>query len=136
MAVLVIDSSITAAWCLKEETTAYTEGILSAVSGLIEAAAPRLWAYEVRNCVLMGMRRKRITQADADGFLGSLPDLRIRLTDPVSYDELSIWRGGSDSPSTTPPYLDLALREGLPLATLDDDLIRAAQQSGVAIFHP
>ena len=88
MAVFVIDSSISAAWCFKDEATAYTEGILIVVSGVGEAVAPRLWAYEVRNSVLVGLRRKRITQRDAEGFLESLSDLRIRLTDPVSYDEV------------------------------------------------
>ena len=86
MAAFVIDSSIAAAWCFKEESTDYTEGILTAVSGLGEALAPRLWAYEIRNSVLTGVRRKRITKSDADEFLKSIPDLRIRLTDPRSYD--------------------------------------------------
>ena len=31
-------------------------------------------------------------------------------------------------------YLDLALREGLPLATLDEDLIKAAKRAGVKRF--
>jgi hypothetical protein len=31
-------------------------------------------------------------------------------------------------------YLELAIREGLPLATLDDDLRRAACASGVALM--
>jgi predicted nucleic acid-binding protein len=30
-------------------------------------------------------------------------------------------------------YLELAIREGLPLATLDDDLRRAASDAGVAL---
>jgi len=30
-------------------------------------------------------------------------------------------------------YLELAIREGLPLATLDDDLRRAASAAGVAL---
>ena len=31
-------------------------------------------------------------------------------------------------------YLELALREGLPLATLDKDLLRAARKSDVEIY--
>jgi predicted nucleic acid-binding protein len=30
-------------------------------------------------------------------------------------------------------YLELAIREGLPLATLDDDLRRAAARAGVVL---
>jgi predicted nucleic acid-binding protein len=33
-------------------------------------------------------------------------------------------------------YLDLALREGLPLASLDNALCKAAENSGVAMFQP
>ncbi|MGH9627601.1 MAG: type II toxin-antitoxin system VapC family toxin [Bryobacteraceae bacterium] len=83
MGVLVIDASIAAAWCFKDETTDYTEGVLTAVSGDSDAVAPRLWAYEVRNSVLMGLRRGRIAKTDAEEFLKSLPALRIRLIDPA-----------------------------------------------------
>ncbi len=57
MAVFVVDASIAATWCFKEEATDYTNGILDAISELSEALAPRLWAYEIRNVVLMGLRR-------------------------------------------------------------------------------
>ena len=79
--------------------------------------APRLWAYEIRNSVCMGMRRKRITKTDAEEFFQSLPYLRIRLTDPVSYDVVF---GLADRFGLTvydAAYLDLALREKLPLAS-------------------
>jgi predicted nucleic acid-binding protein len=33
-------------------------------------------------------------------------------------------------------YLDLALRRGLPLATLDDDLKKAASAVGVTLYAP
>ena len=136
MANLVIDSSVAAAWCFQEEATSYTEGVLSTVAAADEALAPRLWAYEVRNSALLGVRRGRVTRTDARVFLESLHELRIRLADPVSYDRiydvadrhgLTIYDGAC---------LELAAREGLPLATLDKALIRAAAESGVAIFQP
>ena len=81
MTAFVIDSSVAAAWCFSDEATNYTQGVLDVVSALTEATAPRLWAYEVRNTVLMGVRRKRITKADGNGFLESLRDLPILLQD-------------------------------------------------------
>jgi len=33
-------------------------------------------------------------------------------------------------------YLELAIREGLPLASLDDDLRRAATAAGVVMVEP
>ena len=86
MAFLVVDSSLVAAWCFPDERTDYTNAVLRAVSAPLEAVAPRLWAYEVRNSVLMGFRRKRITRAHAQDFLQAIKSLPIRLSDPVSYD--------------------------------------------------
>ena len=54
---------------LSDQRTDYTNAALRVVSKPIEAAAPRLWASEVRNSVLMGLRRKRIRKADAEDFL-------------------------------------------------------------------
>jgi len=88
MADLVIDASLASAWCFPDERTAYANGVLEAVSSSLEAFAPRLWAYEIRNSVLMGLRRGRISKADAVSFLASLADLNIHLTDPVSYDDV------------------------------------------------
>jgi predicted nucleic acid-binding protein len=66
MADLVIDASLASAWCFPDERTAYANGVLRAVSSSVEAFAPRLWAYEVRNSVLMGLRRGRISKGDAE----------------------------------------------------------------------
>ncbi len=133
---LVIDASIVTAWCFKDETTDYTNGILQAISASREALAPRLWAYEVRNSVLTGVRRKRITKADAEDFLDSLKSLPIRLTDPLSYDAVFTLADRHNLTVYDAAYLDLALRESLPLASLDQELIRAASRSGVALFRP
>jgi len=86
MPAMVVDSSLAASWCFPDERTDYTNAILQAISAPLEAVAPRLWAYEVRNAVLMGLRRKRITHADALEFLESIEGRPIRLADPVSDD--------------------------------------------------
>ena len=136
MADLVIDVSISATWCFKDEATDYTENLLDAVSGSSEATAPTLWAYKIRNSVLSGVRRKRITQADADAFLQSIADLRIILVDPVSYDDIFALAGRHKLTVYDASYLDLAIRLQLPLASFDAELIRAAAQVGVAMFKP
>src|SRR5258708_6824382 len=88
MPAFVVDASLASAWCFPDEHTDYTYGVLHAVSNSLEAVAPRLWAYEVRNSVLMGSRRGRITKEHALDFLTSLEALHISLTEPVSYDRL------------------------------------------------
>lgn len=136
MADLVIEASVATAWCFKDETTPYTEGVLTAISTTADALAPRLWAYELRNSVLMGVRRRRITKADAQAFLQSLPALRLRLADPPSYDDVFQLAERHSLTVYDAACLDLALREGLPLASLDAALVRAAQTVGVAMFQP
>jgi len=135
MARFVIDASIAATWCFKDESTAYSDAVLEAVTGPSEALAPRLWAYEIRNVLLVGLRRKRVAHPDADVFLDSLRDLRIRLTDPGSYDNVFALANRFGLTVYDAAYLDLALQENLPLASLDKELITAARQCGVASFQ-
>lgn len=72
MAALVIDSSIAAAWCFPDEITPYSSHILQVLAAPTEAVTPRLWAYEIRNSVLIGLRRKRISLSHAEDFLNTL----------------------------------------------------------------
>ena len=116
---LVIDASLASAWCFPGERSEYANQVLRTVSFSMKAFAPRFWAYEIRNSVLAGLRRRRIGKADAESFLGSLADLNIHLADPVSYDAA---------------YLYLAIREGAHLASLDHALPKMAVNSGVALF--
>ena len=98
--------------------------------------APRLWAYEIRNSIMVGLRRRRITKAAAENFLNYIKRLPIRLTDPLSYDDLFALADSHGLTVYDAAYLELALRKGLPLASLDNQLIRAAERSGVVIFQP
>ena len=135
MADLVIDASVASAWCFPDERREYANAVLGAVSSSpLVAIAPRLWAYEVRNSVLMGLRRGRISKADAEIFLGSLADLSIRLSDPVSYDAVFELAERSGLTVYDAAYLDLAIRQSAQLATLDDALHKAAVRAGISIF--
>jgi predicted nucleic acid-binding protein len=136
MADFVLDSSVAAAWCFPDEQTDYTNAVLRTLSTRSEAVAPRLWAYEVRNSVLMGFRRKRITRTEAEEFLLSIQGLPIRLSDPLSYDAVFRLADRHGLTVYDAAYLDLAVRERVPIASLDGSLIGAAAQSGIAIFQP
>lgn len=126
MANLVIDASVASAWCFPDEQTAYTNGVLHAVASSLIGFAPRLWAYEIRNSVLMGLRRGRITKTDAEEFLISLGDLNIHLADPVSYEVVFAMAQSNGLTVYDAAYLDLAIREGSELATVDIALRKAA----------
>jgi predicted nucleic acid-binding protein len=95
---------------------------------------PPLFRIEVGNALLIAVRRKRITAELRDWAFGRIGELPLEQdrhgaaytwTDCV---ELAVAHGLSLYDAT---YLELARRLGLPLATLDDRLARAAEQAGV-----
>jgi predicted nucleic acid-binding protein len=132
----VIDASIATSWCFGDEATSHTEAVLDAVASVAGGVAPRLWAYEVRNSVLIGRRRGRITQSDAEEFLRSLSALNITLSDPVSYDHLFSLASQYKLTVYDAAYLDLALKDALPFCSLDKDPVRAAEEAGLSLFKP
>ncbi len=135
MAAFVVDASLVASWCFPDERTTYTEAVLDAVSNASDVVAPRLWAYEVHNSVLIGLRRNRITSAHAKAFLEDLRSFRIRLTDPLSYRNVFALADRYVLTVYDAAYLDIAIREGLPLASLDKKLVSAATDSGVHLLQ-
>lgn len=134
MAAFVIDASVASTWCFKDELTDYTDAVLDAVSGSVIAIAPRLLLYEVHNTTLMGLRRQRIDKADADAFLQLFSSLPIQITDPPSYSAIFALAQRHGLTVYDAAYLDLAMREGLPIASLDKNLVRAAGDAGLSFY--
>jgi predicted nucleic acid-binding protein len=133
---VVIDASITAAWFLPGEQTDYTEALFERVSSAgFEVIAPRLWAYEIRNTVLMAFRRGRITKIESQQILVSLNNLSVDLSEPASYDDLFALAQARGLTVYDAAYLAVALRQELPLASLDRQLIRAAAEVSVKIYQ-
>ncbi|MGZ9086629.1 MAG: type II toxin-antitoxin system VapC family toxin [Rhodoplanes sp.] len=132
----VIDGSVTVAWCIPEERTSRTQALLDKV---IEAGAvvPIHWWIEVGNALLVATRRARISVAQRRTALTQLAALQL-LTDPETLDRL--WTATLDLADRSrltlydACYLELALRRGLPLATLDRDLRAAGQALGLTLL--
>jgi len=132
----VLDASVTVAWFFEDESTAFTEGVLDLISAGAQAVAPAIWPFEVANSLLVAERRKRITVAQVTALLGRI------LQRPVSIESvepdmaftrvLSVARQQKLTEYDA-AYVVLALRNGLPLATLDDQLRQAARTSGIAL---
>ncbi|OGR87635.1 MAG: hypothetical protein A3A86_01205 [Elusimicrobia bacterium RIFCSPLOWO2_01_FULL_60_11] len=135
---IVLDASIAVAWCFEDEKTPDTERLLDALTSGTEALVPALWPYEVANALLAAERRKRITVAQAAHFLSRLSDLGISIDDshPSRIFEQVISQAREWNLTVyDASYLELALREGLPLATLDGHLKSAANSAGIPIAH-
>jgi predicted nucleic acid-binding protein len=134
----VLDASVTLAWCFPDESTAYTEGILDLLAAGAEATTPALWPFEVANALLMAERRKRITTAQVASVLQRIASLPLRV-DPIHVDRAfgQILSSAREEKLTAydAAYLELAMREDLPLASLDDQLRQAARSAGVALVR-
>ncbi|HEY1864647.1 MAG TPA: type II toxin-antitoxin system VapC family toxin [Roseiarcus sp.] len=129
----MIDASILAAWFLGERTDSRAETAFDTLAW-VGTRAPSLLNYEIRNALLMSERRNRISEAMSAAFLRDLALLPIRL-EPAG-DDASLMTLARKRKLTVydAAYLELAKREGLPLATLDRGLEKAAVAEGVALF--
>ena len=139
MAAFVVDASATLPWCFADEATAATNALLARLRRGDEAIVPAHWPLEVSNALLIVVRRKRISPQDAHQFLQDLEFLPIRI-DTMTMNQLrtAVFPLADQYNLTVydAAYLELAIREGLPLATLDDDLRKGAGVAGALLLLP
>lgn len=133
---LVLDSSVTLAWVYGDETTEAIRRIFNLLCEE-EAWVPGLWRLEVANILEMGVRRGRHDATFRDATLSDLELLPIRLdpeTDRQAWGATLQVAGRHRLTLYDAAYLELALRRGLPLATLDGELRSAAEAEGVVVL--
>ena len=124
-------------WCFEETSTPYAEAVLDRLLLEHQAHVPALWLYEVVSVLAKAQRTNSITPEKAHGFLEDLRSLDITVDEEsLSYifadvRSLAVDYGLSGYEAA---YLELAIRKGLPLATLDEELVRAAPAAGVELF--
>jgi predicted nucleic acid-binding protein len=134
----VLDGSVTIAWLFADEKDAYADAIIGKLPHVV-MLVPRLWHLEVANVLLIGERRKRCSQADTTQWLRFLSALPVRVD--VS-TETNAWTSTVNMArqhglsSYDAAYLELAQREGVPLASLDAQLNTAAKSVGIARYRP
>jgi predicted nucleic acid-binding protein len=132
----VLDASVALAWCFEDEDDAYAKEVLDALRRS-EAVVASHWTLEMSNGLVSSERRGKIDAATASRF-GSLILALPIVVDPVargrSLTETRRLARGHSLTSYDAAYLELALRVGVPLATLDEPLKRAALAEGVDHF--
>jgi predicted nucleic acid-binding protein len=132
----VIDNSVVMSWCFRDQANPYADSILERLSAAV-AYVPSVWSLEVVNVLLSAERKKYISQADSVRFISLLSQLPIFVEyespEKAMKDLLGLARAHNLS-SYDSSYLDLAMRKGLPLATLDEKLRKAAANTNVSIL--
>lgn len=129
----VLDNSVAMAWCFEDDASEYSDRVLDRLKDE-EALTPAIWPLEATNALLTGVRRHRLQVADTIRLLDLLRAL------PITVDQMSVNRAVGpvmdlartyNLSAYDASYLELAMREGVPLATQDARLISAAESTGV-----
>ena len=130
---LVVDCSVALSWHFEDEASPYAERALDKVVS-DGAIVPFHWKAEIANGLLMGIRRNRLTTVDRTQILGEFEQLNLEY-DASGLDQ--VWSGAiqlADVHGLTvydAIYLELTVRRGLQLATLDRKLETASTALGV-----
>ena len=132
----VLDCSVAIAWFFADETDPYADSVAKSLKETT-AVVPGLFHLEIANILLVGERRKRSNRAQAESFLTRLAAL------PLVVDGQTATRAWSDTialarsnglSTCDAAYLEVAIRESLPIATLDDEIRDAAIAIGVQLY--
>jgi len=132
----VLDSSVALSWCFEDEHTPARLTLLDLVteSG---ASVPQLWPLEVLNGLMVAQRHNRFDAARRRLLADFMHQLPITL-DPQTTNQ--VWAASADLAERfrltiyDATYLELAVRHGYALATLDQDLRAAASVMSVKVL--
>jgi predicted nucleic acid-binding protein len=131
--VLAFDASATLGWYFPDESTPTAEAArrhLAATGAIVSV----LWWFEIRNALLVGERRARIDATQTMEILAQLDVLPIRMDQDRDSGSILALTRVHRLTFYEAAYLELALRAHVPLATLDQQLARAARAAQVPLL--
>ena len=127
---LVLDPSVVLAWLLDDEYEPVADAVIESLAG-DRAWVPQHWHFEVRNGLLMGERRGRLSRGQCNRCVGSLQALPVQTDNEADLDTALGLAREHGLTFYDALYLELARRRSARLATLDAALQQAAQAEGV-----
>ncbi|MDZ8083379.1 MAG: type II toxin-antitoxin system VapC family toxin [Nostoc sp. DcaGUA01] len=133
----VLDCSVAISWCLVDENNPIANAILAMMPDA-EAFVPGIWSLEIANVLLVAERRNRMTQKQSSEAIALLQSLLIQVDTATDANALgaTLTLGRQEGLAAyDAAYLELALRLGLPLATIDQRLAEAATRCGVDLVE-
>jgi predicted nucleic acid-binding protein len=134
----VLDASIILTWCFPDEESQKALEISERIASGDRVAVPAFWRHEMLNALLVGERRKRITPELTRSFLDDLDRLPVDVDPPagaaVVFQTIQMLCRKHRLTAYDAAYLELAMRDNQPLATVDDDLRRAAIAENVVVL--
>ncbi len=135
----VLDNSVAMRWLLESEKNSdqkYAESVLKSMANS-NAHVPNLWQLEAISVLIGAEKRCETSLGEIEKFISQLENLPIH-TDPSTARHafnrtLTLARAYNIS-SYDASYLELAVRERLPLASLDKKLVKAARKADLEIY--
>ena len=137
MTSFVLDNSVAMRWCFESGAHPYADSVLNRLATGDTAFVPVLWLYEASAVLSRAQNTGTLAAPKAAEFITELRSLNIIADDAgVARVLTDVHRLALSHHLTSydAAYLELAIRLNLPLATLDDKLIRAARAAGVAVL--
>ena len=134
----VLDCSVAVSWCLVDESDDYAEAVLALMSNA-EAFVPGIFVLEIANTLLVAERRNRMNRQQTEMAINLLESLLIQvdeLTENQALGATLLLGREQGLAAYDAAYLELAIRQALPLATLDARLAEAATRCGVMLLNP
>ena len=135
----VLDASVALRWFLENPVAAYAARVSQLLLHGARAVVPALWHLEMANGLAVAERRRILTAADVDRGLAGIEALLAHAieteSDLISVRQALATARAFQLSAYDAAYLDLARRERLPLATLDQHLRSAASSSSVDLLR-
>jgi predicted nucleic acid-binding protein len=135
----VLDASVALRWFLDRPVPAYANRVKQFFLKGGRAVVPALWHLEMSNGLVVAQRRSILTSADVDQAVIDIEQLVAHAVDidsgVVSARQALTTARAFQLSAYDAVYLDVARRERLPLATLDDKLRVAASRAGVELLR-
>jgi predicted nucleic acid-binding protein len=135
----VLDASVALAWLVDKPVSPFAIHVRDTLDAGARGLVPALWQLEMVNGLVVATRRKDLSAEDADQGLELIEQLLAHSiepdADPVSVRHVFHTARTHQLSAYDAVYLELARREGLPLATLDQRLRTAAKTADVELFQ-
>lgn len=130
---VVIDTSVAVAWFVPSQAADYADRIARRVRH--EAlVVPSLWEVEFGNVMATLLRRKLLARHQVVSVLSKAERLDLAVDRDVPTARVLFTLAEQHGISAYDAvYLELAVRRGLPLATRDTSLARAARTAGILL---
>lgn len=134
----VLDNSVAMRWALPDsnrpEVHQYADKVLGRLESGQIALVPGLWHIEAASVLVRAEKKGHVTEAQTGQFLAFVTALGLETDHATAAAPLAALARARGLTGYDAAYLDLAIRSGLPLATADEDLGRAALAAGVALY--